>query len=42
MTLARFDIERARRETRGCGNLIHFNNAGASLMPEPVSFTALQ
>ena len=31
-----FDIERARRETRGCGERIHFNNAGAGLMPKPV------
>jgi selenocysteine lyase/cysteine desulfurase len=31
-----FDLEKARRETPGCQNVIHFNNAGASLMPEPV------
>jgi cysteine desulfurase / selenocysteine lyase len=31
-----FDIERARRETIGTNLQIHFNNAGASLMPEPV------
>jgi selenocysteine lyase/cysteine desulfurase len=31
------DIHRARAETRACDELIHFNNAGASLMPIPVS-----
>lgn len=32
-----FDLVKARRETRACENLIHFNNAGASLMPAPVA-----
>ncbi len=32
-----FDIARARRETLACEDLIHFNNAGASLMPVPVA-----
>ena len=31
-----FDLEKARRDTPGCENVIHFNNAGAALMPSPV------
>ena len=32
-----FDVAKARRETRGCEQRIHFNNAGASLPPIPVA-----
>jgi len=30
------DVERARAETPGCAQRIHFNNCGAGLMPAPV------
>ena len=31
-----FDIKKIRHETAACSSILHFNNAGASLMPQPV------
>jgi cysteine desulfurase / selenocysteine lyase len=30
------EVERLRGETPGCAHVVHFNHAGASLMPQPV------
>lgn len=35
------DLEKVRLDTPSCENVLHFNNAGASLMPAPV-YAALQ
>jgi selenocysteine lyase/cysteine desulfurase len=35
------DVRRARDETPGCAQLAHFNNAGASLQPAPVTETVI-
>lgn len=40
--MAEISIERWRADTPGCANVIHLNNAGASLMPQPVLSAVVQ
>jgi cysteine desulfurase / selenocysteine lyase len=37
-----FDLQRARQDTPGTSHVLHFNNAGSSLMPQPVLDATIQ
>jgi cysteine desulfurase/selenocysteine lyase len=39
MLMTMFDVEKARMDTPGCEHVLHFNNAGAALMPQIVRDT---
>jgi cysteine desulfurase / selenocysteine lyase len=36
LRLVTIDVERARRDTPGCAHVVHLDNAGSSLPPQPV------
>mmetsp|Transcript_12965 Transcript_12965/g.45586 ORF Transcript_12965/g.45586 Transcript_12965/m.45586 type:complete len:173 (+) Transcript_12965:272-790(+) len=40
--LMTIEVDRVRADTRGCVSSIHFNNAGASLMPKVVADTYVE
>ncbi len=42
MTITDIDVAKARSLTPGCERVIHFNNAGSGLMPQPVLDTVLE
>ena len=42
MIATAFDVSRARALTPGCERVVHFNNAGCGLMPQPVLDTVLE
>ncbi|MBN1274599.1 MAG: aminotransferase class V-fold PLP-dependent enzyme [Candidatus Aminicenantes bacterium] len=41
MNITSFDVTRARKDTEGCERVLHFNNAGAALMPRQVVETVV-